>query len=479
MPSVAGLLRVATSRSARAAAGPAHQLPRRCCASFGKPQINTHAIAVDPNAAVTNVAARRMGRHVAESVPRIVDLHSYVVQMEAQQTTLRTERKRLGKRGGRGTEAERAANAEQGKHIKSQLSKLEAALEAAKAEMVGLATELPNSLHPAVPIGGEEANVLLGTSCQRGGAARASFGFPPKDHIELGENLGLFDFTSGAVVSGSKFVYLTGQGALLELALVNYAMQTMAARGYSPVLTPDLVKQSVVSACGFAPRGPHTQIYTIEGSDLALAATAEAPLAGMFAGQRIAAESLPIKKVGFGHCFRTEVGARGADVRGLYRLHQFSKVELFAVTTPAQSESVLDELLKASESLLQDLGLAYRVLEMASEELGSPAHRKYDIEAWMPCRTAGEGIGDGRDHGMAQGESSAGRYGEVASISNCTVRHNVVTCPSASRLFRNQVAEVLPRTPTLSHTHTNSKLWCVVTGLPSTTPQHPRCQTRG
>jgi seryl-tRNA synthetase len=426
MPSIAALLRAGTCRSVRVAAGP-HQSPRRCCASFKKPQIDTRAIAADPTAAVANVAARRTGQHVAEAVPRIVDLHSAVVDMQARQTALRTERKRLGKRGGKGTEAERAATAEQGKRLKSQLHTLEATLQAAETEMVGLAAELPNSLHPAVPIGGEEANVLLGTSCQRGGAARATFGFAPKNHIELGSHLGLFDFTSAAVVSGSKFVYLTGQGALLELALVNYAMQTMAARGYSPVLTPDLVKQSVVSACGFAPRGPHTQIYTIEGSDLALAATAEAPLAGMFAGKRIAAENLPIKKVGFGHCFRTEVGARGADVRGLYRLHQFSKVELFAVTTPAQSESILEELLGASESLLQELGLAYRVLEMASQELGSPAHRKYDIEAWMPCRTAGEDEGDGT--GKARKVSSVGRYGEVASISNCTVRLNASTSP--------------------------------------------------
>ena len=414
LPLVAGMLRAAGPVRRPLAAG--HQ-PRRCCASFRKAQIDVRRIAADPSIAVANVEARRLDKRVADAVPQIVELHSAVLEMQAQQKTLRTERNRLGKRGGTGTEAERAAAVEHGKHLKRELSRLETALVAAQTEMVELAAELPNSLHPAVPIGGEEANVLLGTSCQRGGAARATFGFAPKDHTELGDQLGLFDFPSAAVVSGSKFVCLTGQGALLELALVNYAMQTMAARGYSPVLTPDLVKQSVVSACGFAPRGPHTQIYTIEGSDLALAATAEAPLAGMFAGKRIAAESLPIKKVGFSHCFRTEVGARGADVRGLYRLHQFSKVELFAVTSPAQSEAVLEELLGASEGLLQELGLAYRVLEMASEELGSPAYRKYDIEAWMPGRTAGEGEGDGEGQG-----DSVGRYGEVASISNCTVR---------------------------------------------------------
>jgi seryl-tRNA synthetase len=145
-------------------------------------------------------------------------------------------------------------------------------------------------------------------------------------------------------VAGAKFAYLTGAGALLELALVSFAMHTMASRGYTPVLTPDVVKQSVVEACGFAPRGrsAHAQSYSIEETDLVLAATAEAPLAGMWAGRRLPAENMPFRQVGFSHCFRTEVGSRGAEVRGLYRLHQFSKVEMFVVSSAAQSATLLE-----------------------------------------------------------------------------------------------------------------------------------------
>ena len=300
----------------------------RCFATAPKPALDIRAIVADPEAAVANARARRCAEHVVGSVPRIVELHGAVSGLREQERELREERKRLGKIGARGSEEERGAAAARGKEVKRELGQLGAALAEAEGELGALAAELPNTAHPAVPTGGEEANVLRGTSCERGGAPRPQFGFAPRDHVELGAALGLFDFSAAAAVSGSKFVYLTGDGALLELALVSYTMQRMAALGYTPVLTPDLVKQSVVQACGFAPRGPHTQIYAVEGSDLALAATAEAPLAGMWGGQRIAHESLPIRQVGFGHCFRTEVGARGADVRGLYRLHQFSKVRL-------------------------------------------------------------------------------------------------------------------------------------------------------
>lgn len=285
---------------------------RRCLSSaagsspYGelkRPQIDVRAIVADPAGAKANAAARYSGQEVVDSVPRIVELHGTVVELKAQEVALRTERKALGKLGGGkgATDEQRATAAGRGKLVKLELAGLGAALEVAEAELTALAAALPNTAHAAVPVGGEEANVLLGTSCERGGAARASFDFAPKDHVEIGSALGLFDFQSAATVSGSKFVYLTGQGALLELALVNYAMQTMAARGYRPVLTPDLVKQSVVHACGFAPRGEHTQIYGIEGTELVLAATAEAPLAGMFLGQRIPHESLPIRQVGFGH----------------------------------------------------------------------------------------------------------------------------------------------------------------------------------
>lgn len=327
-------------------------------ASFKRPQLDIRAIVADPEGTAENARARSAPESVVESVSRIVELHGVASELSERELRLRTERKQLGKLGRSGTEEERATSAERGKQIKTELAELNKRRDSAETEMTALAAALPNSAHPSVPRGGEDANVSLGCSSQRGGTGRRVFDFAPKDHVEIGASLGLFDFESAATVSGSKFVYMTGHGALLELALVNFAMQRMSSLGYTPILTPDLVKQSVVAACGFAPRGPHTQIYSVEGSDLALAATAEAPLAGMWSGQRISREQLPIKQVGFSHCFRTEVGARGADVRGLYRLHQFSKVELFVIATPEHSDDALLGILSASESLLQELGLA-------------------------------------------------------------------------------------------------------------------------
>jgi seryl-tRNA synthetase len=381
-----------------------------------RPQLDLRAVIADPEAVVRNALARRSsgggdGSGLAASVARIVGLHEEVQGLAAREQALRTERKQLGKAqaaaakltkqqqqheqqpssgsGGEGFGACGGAGREmmeRGRRVKEELGEVGARREVLEAELAELGAALPNTTHAATPIGGEEANLLLGTSCERGGAPRrpcappalssgaGAGGFVPRDHVELGSALGLFDFSAAARVSGSKFVYLTGEGALLELALVQYAMQTMAARGWSPVITPDLVRQPFVAACGFTPRGEHTQIYSIEqpppprGGDggeqqqqqqqLVLNATAEAPLAGMWSGQRIAHEQLPIRQVGYSHCFRTEAGARGAEVRGLYRLHQFSKVELFAVAAPTQSEAMLEELLAASESLLQGLGLA-------------------------------------------------------------------------------------------------------------------------
>src|SRR5262249_7924758 len=203
-------------------------------------------------------------------------------------------------------------------------------------------------------------------------------------------------------VAGQNFYFRKNEAALMEVALVQYAMSTLVKHGYTPIITPDVARAEVLEGIGFIPRGPETQIYSIENSDLCLIATAEITLGGMHRDQTLDAGKLPLKYVGLSHCFRTEAGAPGRDTRGLFRVHQFTKAEMFAFCTPEQSEALHLELLATEEEIFQELGLPYQVIETCSGDLGGPAYRKYDLEAWMP------------------GRGSGGEYGEVTSTSNCT-----------------------------------------------------------
>ena len=207
------------------------------------------------------------------------------------------------------------------------------------------------------------------------------------------------DFEGGASVAGHGFYFLKNEAVLLELALQRYAVDVLMGEGFTPVTTPDLARNEILSGIGFNPRGPETQIYSIENTDLSLVATAEITLGGMLAGKILDIESLPMKFCGISHCFRTEAGAHGRATRGLYRVHQFTKIEMFAFTLPEDSEAMLDRLLKLECRLFDGLGIPYRVVDTATGDLGGPAYRKYDLEAWMPGR---------------------GEFGEVTSTSNCT-----------------------------------------------------------
>jgi len=252
--------------------------------------------------------------------------------------------------------------------------------------------------HPDAPVGKEATdNKVIRTW----GEPR-KFDFPPKDHVALAERLALVDFEAGASVAGQKFYFLKNEAVLLELALVQYAMETLVAAGYTPVITPDLARVDVLEGIGFIPRGPETQIYSVANTDLCLIATAEITLGGMHRDQIFDDAALPKKYVGLSHCFRTEAGAPGRDTRGLYRVHQFTKVEMFAFCTAEQSEAIHQELLHIEERIFQGLGLPYHVIDTCTGDLGGPAYRKYDLEAWMPGRGAG------------------GEFGEVTSTSNCT-----------------------------------------------------------
>ncbi|XP_078442868.1 seryl-tRNA synthetase isoform X2 [Wolffia australiana] len=288
----------------------------------------------------------------------------------------------------------RQALVEEGKSLKEKLVSLEEELIHVTDSLQIEAQCIPNITHPSVPVGGEEKSVqrkLVG--CPR------EFGFTIKDHVQIGRDLDLFDFDAASEISGSKFYYLKNEAVLLEMALVNWALSEVSKRGFIPLITPELVRSSVVEKCGFQPRGQNTQVYSIEGSDQCLIGTAEIPVGGLHMDSIIADSSLPLKYVAFSHCFRTEAGAAGTATRGLYRVHQFSKVEMFILCRPEDSDRFHEELIRIEEELFESLGLHFKTLEMSSEDLGAPAYRKFDVEAWMP---------------------GVGRYGEISSASNCT-----------------------------------------------------------
>ena len=292
-------------------------------------------------------------------------------------------------------DSERARLKEEGKQLKEQIALLEQQLEQTQAELQNEALQIPNDTHPDVPVGDEDSSAAVLSEF----GSQPSFPFTPKDHTELSDTVGLADFDAGSRVSGTKFVYLQGYGAMLEMALINFAFTRAVQRGFAPYMTPDMVRRQVVEKCGFNPRGESSQVYNIEDHDLSMAGTAEIPLGGLHEDRIINESQLPLRMVAFGHCFRTESGASGAATRGLYRLHQFSKVELFVICTPEQSEQMHEELLKLEEDLFRNLDLHFRTIDMPTGDLGAPAYRKYDIEASMP--------------GM-------GRYGEISSATNCT-----------------------------------------------------------
>lgn len=287
---------------------------------------------------------------------------------------------------------------EQGRLLRGAIAEAEEELKQREAEMKLALSRIPNLTHPDAPIGAAEED---SRELRKVGTPRA-FDFAPRDHVEIGKALNLIDFESGAKVSGHGFYFLKNDAVLLELALQQFAIGKMIKAGFTPIITPDLARNSILEGIGFTPRGAETQIYSVEESDLSLIGTAEITLGGMHADELLDEAVLPLKYVGLSHCFRTEAGAAGRASKGLYRVHQFTKVEMFAFTTPETSDAAHAELLALEEEIFQALGIPYRVLDICSGDLGGPAYRKFDLEAWMPGR----------------GES--GEYGEVTSTSNCT-----------------------------------------------------------
>jgi len=331
---------------------------------------------------------------------------SRFAELEQQRRSLQQEVEELNRRanevsksiGKAKDDAEREARKEEGRSLREQKDAKQAEVDRVGAEADAILRSLPNLTHDDSPRGGEAASREL----RLGDVRPPKFNFPVLDHVELCEQHDLVDFEAGGRVSGHGFYFLKNEAVLLELALQRYALDLLVGQGFTPMITPDLARGDIVQGVGFIPRGPETQIYSIENHDLNLVATAEITLGGLYAGQVIDEDELPIKLCGVSHCFRTEAGAAGRASRGLYRVHQFTKVEMFAFTTPEQSEDMLNLFLDLECEIFNGLGLPFRVLDIASGDLGGPAYRKFDLEAWMPGRGAG------------------GEFGEVTSTSNCT-----------------------------------------------------------
>jgi seryl-tRNA synthetase len=338
-------------------------------------------------------------RGVKADVARFVDLESQRRKLQAESEELSRLANEVSKSIGKAKDdAEREARKDEGRRLREMKEQIAEHMERLAAEASLILNSMPNLTHTDSPIGGEDASKEL----QRGKTDVRPFSFPVQDHVALAEQHNLIDFEGGARVAGHGFYFLKNEAAMLELALQQFTMSFLVGEGFTPMITPDLARGDVLKGVGFIPRGPETQIYSVENQDLNLVATAEITLGGLYAGEVIDAEKLPIKLCGVSHCFRTEAGAAGRASRGLYRVHQFTKVEMFAFTTPEQSDDMHNYFRDLECEIFDTLGIPYRVLDIATGDLGGPAYRKFDLEAWMP------------------GRGNRGEYGEVTSTSNCT-----------------------------------------------------------
>lgn len=337
-------------------------------------------------------------RHVTVDLEAFAKLDARRLELIQSIELLRAERNRIAESMKSVAPADREALVAKGKSLKETVSIQEAELETVEKSWKDILLMIPNQTHPDSPMGETDAENL--EIRQVGTVNRLE---NPLNHVQLAEKHDLIDFIRGAKVAGAKFYFLKGKMALLEQAVIRFALDRLVGEGYLPMITPDLAKDSVLLGTGFNPRGPETQIYSIENSDLSLIGTAEIAVGGYHMDEILSEDSAPLKYVALSHCYRTEAGTYGRESYGLYRVHQFSKVEMFIFCTPEQSDALHAELLRQEEGIFQALEIPYRVVDICRGDLGGPAYRKYDLEAWMWGRNDGKG-----------------GWGEVTSTSNCT-----------------------------------------------------------
>ena len=341
-----------------------------------------------------------VNRNLSVDVDKLVELET-ARRVKAQQVQdLNTEANAKSKLIGKAKDdAERETLKEAAKTLRGQKNEAQAELDQMEAAVHEIEILIPNMAHADAPVGvDDKANLEI----KRGKHEPRKFDFEVIDHLDLGIKHDWIDFDGGARTTGAGFYFLKGDLVLLDLALQQFAVTELVKRGFTPTVTPDLARDSVLEGIGFNPRGPETQIYSIEETDLSLIGTAEITLGGLYSGKVLSDEDLPLKLCGISHCYRTEAGAAGRASRGLYRVHQFTKIEMFAFTLPDQSDEVHEQLREIECDLFDAIGVPYRVVDTATGDLGGPAYRKFDLEAWMP------------------GRGDAGEWGEVTSTSNCT-----------------------------------------------------------
>lgn len=333
-----------------------------------------------------------------------VDIDAFLAADEQRLTVLkevekiRAERNTVAASMQSATPDERETLITKGKQLKDSLAVQDASLQEIEATWKSLLLQFPNMTHPDVPSGAtDEENRELRIV---GEVRRLE---QPLDHVALCAKHDLLDFERATKVTGAKFYYLKGKLARLEQALIAFTLDLLSPEGYVAMSTPDLAKDDVLLGTGFQPRGPETQIYSLENTDLSLIGTAEITLGGYYKDEILPLTQLPIKFAGISHCYRTEAGSYGRESYGLYRVHQFSKVEMFVFCSAEQSEAMHLELLRQEERIFQKLEIPYRVVDICTGDLGGPAYRKYDLEAWMWGRNEGKG-----------------GWGEITSTSNCT-----------------------------------------------------------
>lgn len=341
-----------------------------------------------------NVINRNMKADVDLVVKLFDDRTRLVTELQDMQARKNTNAAAMK---GKLPQEERDKLIEEGRKIKEETNSLEKQVSVLEEELDKAGRQIPNMAHPDAPVGKEDKDNL---EIKRVGEP-TKFDFEPKDHVQLGESLDLIDFDRGTKVSGVKFYYLKNEAVFLEQALIMYALNILRKHGFTPFITPDVAKEEILSGIGFNPRGNESNVYTLEDEGTCLVATAEITLGGYHSGEIIPKDKLPLMYCGLSHCFRREAGAAGQFSKGLYRVHQFSKLEMFVYCTPEESDKLHEKLRLIEEEIFTGLEIPFRVVDTCTGDLGAPAYRKWDLEAWMPGRNGGE-------------------WGEVTSTSNCT-----------------------------------------------------------
>jgi seryl-tRNA synthetase len=354
--------------------------------------LDLKAIREDPGALRRGLARR--SPELAADLDRVLELDRRRRELTATVDELRAEQNRGSKAVGRASGSERDRLIASVREASDRLADVEPQLAEVEDDLRRLLDRLPNVPHESVPEGEtDEDNQLIEEV-----GDRPSLGFEPRDHVDLGEALGVIDLERAARVSGSRFAYLLGGAVMLQFALVRYCLDRLAPKGFVPVVPPVMVREEALYGTGFFPTD-EASIYATRDDDLYLVGTSEVPLAGLHGDEILDPGTLPRRYVGYSTCFRREAGAHGKDTRGIFRVHQFDKVEMFSFTEPERSWEEHEFLRSCEEELIQGLEIPYRVMNVCTGELGASAARKYDIEAWLP----------GQD-----------RYRELTSCSNTT-----------------------------------------------------------